>query len=89
MLNKLVVITELQVGKDMKQACFTMWATLKMRQVWQRATYMYLSWALTPEIGEGMFFWYNDPHVGPGFSEVSLTPALLFSLFLESYACTS
>lgn len=61
-----------QVGKEMKQACSTMWATLKMREVWQPTAYMYLSWALSPDIGEGKFYWFNDSDVGPGFSEVSI-----------------
>ncbi|KAG0614762.1 hypothetical protein M758_6G202000 [Ceratodon purpureus] len=58
-----------QVGKQMKQACFTMWETLRRRQVWQPTLYMYLSWALSPHIGEAMFFWFNDVDVGPGFSQ--------------------
>lgn len=58
-----------QVGKQMKQACSTMWATLKIPQVWQPTIYMYLSWALSPDISEGKFYWYNDFVVGPGFSE--------------------
>ena len=61
---------KIQVGKQMKQACFTMWATLRRRQVWQPTLYMYLSWALSPHIGEAMFFWFNDVDVGPGFSQV-------------------
>lgn len=30
---------------------------------------MYLTWALSPDISEGMFYWFNDFDVGPGFSE--------------------
>lgn len=60
----------IQVGKEMKQACATMWATLGMSRVWQPTTYMYLSWALSPDIGEGKFYWFNDVDVGPGFSKV-------------------
>jgi hypothetical protein len=54
----------------MKEACSTMWATLKIAQVWQPTIYMYLTWALSPDISEGMFYWFNDFDVGPGFSEV-------------------
>jgi uncharacterized membrane protein YsdA (DUF1294 family) len=53
----------------MKEACSTMWATLKIEQVWQPTVYMYLTWALSPDISEGKFFWFNDFDVGPGFSE--------------------
>ena len=60
----------IQVGKQMTQACSTMWATLRMSEVWQPTLYMYLSWALTPNVGEGLFYWFNDDVVGPGFSKV-------------------
>ncbi|KAG0576855.1 hypothetical protein KC19_5G113400 [Ceratodon purpureus] len=58
-----------QVGKQMKEACFTMWDTMKIAQVWQPSIYMYLTWALVPDISEGKFYWFNDFDVGPGFSE--------------------
>ena len=63
----------------MTQACSNMWSTLKQVQVWQPTIYMYLSWALTPDISEGKFYWYNDSSVGPGFSEVLLCFFLSFS----------
>lgn len=59
-----------QVGKQMKEACSTMWATLMIEQVWQPTIYMYLTWALAPDISEGKFYWFNDFDVGPAFSEV-------------------
>jgi hypothetical protein len=53
----------------MLQACSTMFRTLMQKQVWQPTIYMYLSWALCPDISEGKFYWLNDKSVGAGLSE--------------------
>jgi len=58
-----------KIVKQMLQACTTMFRTLMQKQVWQPTIYMYLSWALCPDISEGKFYWLNDKSVGAGLSE--------------------
>lgn len=60
---------------DASKATFT---TLKCGDVWRPCLYMYLSFALSLNIHEGMFYWITDPKAGPALSEV------LFSLILSS-----
>lgn len=47
-----------------------MWTTLKCPNVWRPCLYMYLSFALSLNIAEGMFYWYTDSKNGPAFSQV-------------------
>jgi hypothetical protein len=44
--------------------------TLKCPQVWRPCAYIFVSLNLSLDIQGGMFYWYTDPVVGPGFSEV-------------------
>ena len=79
---------ETQMGKQVIQACSTMWATLRMSQVWQPTLFMYLSWALLPNVGEGLFYWFNDKEVGPGFSQVLPCGVTIHTLALQyKYLC--
>lgn len=52
---------------DASKATFT---TLKCGDVWRPCLYMYLSFALSLNIHEGMFYWITDPKAGPALSEV-------------------
>jgi len=44
--------------------------TLKCPEVWRPCVYIFVSLNLSLDIQGGMFYWYTDPVVGPGFSEV-------------------
>ncbi|OVA07493.1 Biopterin transport-related protein BT1 [Macleaya cordata] len=46
-----------------------MLTTLRCGDVWRPCLCMYLSFALSVNIREGMFYWYTDPKAGPAFSE--------------------
>ncbi|RZC73686.1 hypothetical protein C5167_049166 [Papaver somniferum] len=59
---------------DASKATFT---TLKCGDVWRPCLYMYLSFALSLNIHEGMFYWITDPKAGPALSEESV--GLMFS----------
>lgn len=61
----------IQVHKKFYKAIRCMGATLKCPEVWQPCIYMFVSHNLSLDIQGGMFYWYTDPVVGPGFSEVS------------------
>uniref|UniRef100_A0A0E0HDP0 Uncharacterized protein n=1 Tax=Oryza nivara TaxID=4536 RepID=A0A0E0HDP0_ORYNI len=74
-----------------------MGATLKCAEVWRPCVYMYVSLSLSLDIQAGMFYWYTDPIVGPGFSEEfiglvysvgsigSLLGVLLYQISLKDY----
>jgi len=47
-----------------------MGTTLKCPEVWRPCVYMFVSHNLSLDIQGGMFYWYTDHVVGPGFSEV-------------------
>ncbi|PHT40083.1 putative folate-biopterin transporter 5 [Capsicum baccatum] len=59
-----------QVNQNLTDAAKAMWNTLKCPEVWQPCLYMYLSFALSVDIQEGMFFWATDSAGGPQFSKV-------------------
>ncbi|KAH9798731.1 putative folate-biopterin transporter 2 [Citrus sinensis] len=46
-----------------------MWTTLKFPLVWRPCLYMYLSFAVSLNIHEGLFYWYTDSKAGPSFSQ--------------------
>ncbi|KAK8597415.1 hypothetical protein V6N13_094827 [Hibiscus sabdariffa] len=49
-----------------------MWTTLKCPEVWRPCLYMYLSFALSLNINEGLFYWYTDSKGGPSFSQETI-----------------
>ncbi|XP_020584442.1 probable folate-biopterin transporter 2 isoform X1 [Phalaenopsis equestris] len=61
----------LQVGKSM-------WSTLKCPQVWRPCLYTYITFALSLNIQEGMFYWYTNPKAGPAFSQENV--GFIFSI---------
>ncbi|KAF3446169.1 hypothetical protein FNV43_RR11348 [Rhamnella rubrinervis] len=58
-----------QVNQKFVDAGNAMWTTLKFPNVWRPCLYMYLSFALSLNVAEGMFYWYTDSKNGPGFSK--------------------
>ncbi|CAK9141327.1 unnamed protein product [Ilex paraguariensis] len=58
-----------QVNQKFLDAGKAMWRTIKCPDVWRPCLYMYLSLALSLNIGEGMFYWYTDSKEGPTFSK--------------------
>ncbi|KAK1369975.1 Biopterin transport-related protein BT1 [Heracleum sosnowskyi] len=55
-----------------QDATTSMWNTLMYPEVWRPCLYMYLSFALSLNIYEGMFYWYTDSQDGPSFSKYGL-----------------
>ncbi|EOY29308.1 Major facilitator superfamily protein isoform 3 [Theobroma cacao] len=49
-----------------------MWTTLKCPEVWRPCLYMYLSFAVSLNINEGLFYWYTDSKQGPSFSQETI-----------------
>ncbi|CAN4075737.1 unnamed protein product [Withania somnifera] len=58
-----------QVNQNLTDAAKAMWNTLKCPVVWRPCLYMYLSFALSVDIQEGMFYWATDSEGGPHFSK--------------------
>ncbi|CAN4077127.1 unnamed protein product [Withania somnifera] len=58
-----------QVNQNLTDAAMAMWNTLKRPEVWRPCFYMYLSFALSVDIQEGMFYWATDSEGGPHFSK--------------------
>ncbi|KAJ0029803.1 hypothetical protein Pint_12526 [Pistacia integerrima] len=58
-----------QVNQKFLDAGKAMWTTLKFPLVWRPCLYMYLSFALSLNIHEGLFYWYTDSKAGPAFSQ--------------------
>lgn len=87
-----------QVHQNFVDAGKAMWTTLKNQDVWRPCLYMYLSFALSLNILEGMFYWYTDSKDGPSFSQESigfifsissvgsLLGAILYQYALKDYA---
>ncbi|KAL1290982.1 hypothetical protein HN51_059534 [Arachis hypogaea] len=87
-----------QVNQKFVDASKSMWTTLKKDDVWKPCLYMYLSYALSLNIFEGLFYWYTDPKAGPSFSQETvgfifsigsvgaLLGALLYQYALKDYA---
>ncbi|KAJ8561150.1 hypothetical protein K7X08_027340 [Anisodus acutangulus] len=61
-----------QVNQNLTDAAKAMWNTLKCPEVWRPCLYMYLSFALSVDIQEGMFYWATDSKGGPHFSKESI-----------------
>ncbi|XP_055960420.1 probable folate-biopterin transporter 2 [Mercurialis annua] len=86
-----------QVNQKFVDAGKTMWSTLKFPDVWRPCLYMYLSFALSVNIHEGMFYWYTDSKGGPSFSQEmvgfifsvgsvgSLLAAIIYQNVLKDY----
>ncbi|KAK8449108.1 hypothetical protein SEVIR_7G163200v4 [Setaria viridis] len=70
--NRAAEVDYKQVHKKFYKAIQCMGATLKCPEVWQPCIYMFVSHNLSLDIQGGMFYWYTDPVVGPGFSEGSI-----------------
>lgn len=58
-----------QVNLKFLDAGKAMWTTLKFPLVWRPCLYMYLSFAVSLNIHEGLFYWYTDSKAGPSFSQ--------------------
>lgn len=67
-----------EVHKKFLQVGQSMWSTLKCPQVWRPCLYMYITFALSLNIQEGMFYWYTNPKAGPAFSQE--TVGFIFSI---------
>ncbi|RLM75690.1 putative folate-biopterin transporter 2 [Panicum miliaceum] len=63
------VTVDALVHKKFYKAIQSMGTTLKCPEVWRPCVYMFVSHNLSLDIQGGMFYWYTDPVVGPGFSE--------------------
>ncbi|WOG83989.1 hypothetical protein DCAR_0103168 [Daucus carota subsp. sativus] len=61
-----------QVRQKFLDAASSMWNTLMLPEVWRPCLYMYLSFALSLNIYEGMFYWYTDSKDGPSFSKEAI-----------------
>ncbi|XP_027081995.1 probable folate-biopterin transporter 2 isoform X1 [Coffea arabica] len=61
-----------QVSLKFLDAAKAMWNTLICPNVWGPCLYMYLSFALSLDIYEGMFYWVTDPEAGPALSKESM-----------------
>lgn len=59
-----------QINQSFVSATKAMWETLKCPDVWRPCLYMYLSFSLSLNISEGMFYWATDSQAGPSFSKV-------------------
>lgn len=65
------IVIRPQVNQNLTDAAKAMWNTLKCPEVWRPCLYMYLSFAVSVDIQEGMFYWATDAKGGPHFSKVS------------------
>ncbi|KAL3844070.1 hypothetical protein ACJIZ3_001473 [Penstemon smallii] len=86
-----------QINQNFLNAGKAMWKTLKCPDVWRPCLYMYLSFSLSLNISEGMFYWVTDSEAGPSFSKEiigyimaigsigSLLGAILYQYGLKDY----
>ncbi|XP_051137475.1 probable folate-biopterin transporter 2 [Andrographis paniculata] len=86
-----------QISRSFVDAGKAMWRTLKCPEVWKPCLYMYLSFSLSLNISEGMFYWATDAEAGPSFSKEaigyimaigsvgSLLGAILYQYGLKDY----
>ncbi|KAK6158762.1 hypothetical protein DH2020_006076 [Rehmannia glutinosa] len=86
-----------QINQNFVNAGKAMWTTLKCPDVWKPCLYMYLSFSLSLNISEGMFYWVTDAKGGPLFSKEmigyimaigsigSLLGAILYQYGLKNY----
>lgn len=63
-------VWSIQVGRQFKEAGKAMFTRLSRPAVWRPCVYMYVSFALSLDISDGMFYWYTDAKNGPSFSQV-------------------
>lgn len=61
-----------QINEKFLDAATAMWTTLKCQDVWRPCLYMYLSFALSLNIYEGLFYWETDSKAGPSFSQETI-----------------
>nr|XP_043608840.1 probable folate-biopterin transporter 2 [Erigeron canadensis] len=61
-----------QISEKFGDAATAMWTTLKSEDVWRPCLYMYLSFALSLNIYEGLFYWETDSKAGPSFSQETI-----------------
>ncbi|XVF89509.1 hypothetical protein PTKIN_Ptkin19aG0135400 [Pterospermum kingtungense] len=59
-----------EVSQKFLDAGKAMWTTLKCPEVWRPCLYMYLSFAVSLNINEGLFYWYTKG--GPSFSQKTI-----------------
>ncbi|KAJ7542494.1 hypothetical protein O6H91_10G108700 [Diphasiastrum complanatum] len=57
-----------QVRKNIVEASYKMWSTIKRPVIWMPVLYMFLSWAVCPDISEGLFYFYTDAFSGLSLS---------------------
>ncbi|KAL3650933.1 hypothetical protein CASFOL_007336 [Castilleja foliolosa] len=86
-----------QINQSFVNAGKAMWKTMKCPEVWRPSIYMYLSFSLSINISEGMFYWVTDSADGPSFSKEmigyimaigsigSLLGAILYQYGLKNY----
>ncbi|XP_073288066.1 probable folate-biopterin transporter 2 isoform X1 [Primulina huaijiensis] len=86
-----------QINQNFINAGKAMWKTLKLPDVWRPCIYMYVSFSLSLNISEGMFYWATDSKAGPSFSKEligyimaigsvgSLLGAILYQYRLKDY----
>ncbi|KAK4435742.1 putative folate-biopterin transporter 2 [Sesamum alatum] len=86
-----------QINQSFLNAGKAMWKTLKCPDVWRPCLYMYLSFSVSLNISEGMFYWATDSEAGPSFSKEiigyvmaigsigSLLGAILYQYGLKNY----
>ncbi|XP_068647269.1 probable folate-biopterin transporter 2 [Aristolochia californica] len=67
-----------EVHQNLLGACQSMWMTLKCPDIWRPCLFMYLSFALSLNIQEGLFYWYTDKKAGPAFSQENV--GFIFSI---------
>ncbi|XP_071692706.1 probable folate-biopterin transporter 2 isoform X2 [Rutidosis leptorrhynchoides] len=67
-----------KISEKFVDAATAMWTTLKSEDVWRPCLYMYLSFALSLNIYEGLFYWETDSNVGPSFSQETI--GFIFSI---------
>ncbi|MFS7898206.1 putative MFS transporter superfamily, biopterin transporter family [Helianthus anomalus] len=79
-----------QISEKFAAAATAMWTTLKSEDVWRPCLYMYLSFALSLNIYDGLFYWETDSKAGPSFSQftpqlsiLTLTPLQLSKNFVK------
>ncbi|KAJ7542281.1 hypothetical protein O6H91_10G099300 [Diphasiastrum complanatum] len=75
---------ERRSGK-MRAAVIQMWSTFRCPLVWKPVLYTFLSWALCPDITDGLFFFYTNPTLGLSFSQ-GYMGAILALASLASFA---
>ncbi|KAK3211220.1 hypothetical protein Dsin_015926 [Dipteronia sinensis] len=92
-----VLTGESKVNQKFADARKAMWTTLKFPLVWRPCLYMYLSFVLSLDVNEGLFYWYTDSKAGPSFSKEtvgyilsvgpvgSLLAAILYQNALKDY----